>query len=264
MSRWGPMLAVLGGGLLLAGLVVLGRAARDRLRQEERYTLAFTAIACEPPPGSEREAFLGEVQYLAHLPARLNLLDEELPGRLFLAFARHPWVAKVQQVQVQLPDRLEVRLTYRVPVLAVETDQGVRVVDGGAVALPASAPAEGLPVLAGPVLPPRGAAGAAWDDRTVEAAAAVAERLRPHQERLQLTRFEGRPGGLVLRGKDRVVEWGKGPGAEGQDEAPVGRKVAALLGYAEKYGGLDQPGPSLLDVRPKSGLIRAPLSGSEK
>src|SRR5205085_1645284 len=83
------------------------------------------AAARERGPRTEEPgAFLGEVQYLGGLPERLALLDDDLPGRLAEAFARHPWVEKVERVEVVPPGRVRARLTYRTPVLAVWLIEG--------------------------------------------------------------------------------------------------------------------------------------------
>ena len=56
--------------LAVLGLIALGRAAREGLRQHERYTVNFADIDCPNPPGMTRDEFLAEVQYLARLPDR--------------------------------------------------------------------------------------------------------------------------------------------------------------------------------------------------
>ena len=43
---------------LLLVLIALGRAARDRLRGEDRYLIALADIDCPSPPGLERGEFL--------------------------------------------------------------------------------------------------------------------------------------------------------------------------------------------------------------
>jgi hypothetical protein len=167
------LVPVVGAGLLLAGLIVLGKAARDRLRQHDSYTISFNDIDCPAPPGLRRDEFLPEVQYLARLPTRLPALDDDTPARLSAAFARHPWVEKVEEVRIVPPDQARVRLTFRTPALAVPQPSGVRVVDASGILLPAGAPSEGLPVLRDAVAPPAGLAGEPWGDPTVTAAAAA-------------------------------------------------------------------------------------------
>src|SRR5262249_37699447 len=103
--RWAfkSVVLLLGVGLLLFGLVALGKWAWDQIRSWDRYTVAFTDIACPSPPGQPRADFLDEVQYLAGLPDRLRLLDEDLAPRLAAAFALHPWVERVTGVEVLPP-----------------------------------------------------------------------------------------------------------------------------------------------------------------
>jgi len=168
-----PLVAV---AVVLLGLIALGKAARDQLRQHERYTITFGDIDCPAPPGVGRDDFLCEVQYLAQLPDRLPALDEGTPARLAAAFARHPWVEKVEEVRIIPPDRARVRLMFRTPALAVPQPGGTRVVDGHGILLPSSAPAEGLPVFRGSAAPPAGVAGEPWGDPAVSAAAAAAGR----------------------------------------------------------------------------------------
>ncbi len=177
-----PLVTVLlGAGLVLFALVALGRFARDRLSESERYTIRFDEIEClPPPPGQDRAAFLGEVQYLAELPEQIRLLDDDLVRRLAGAFLRHPWVERVERVS-RGPRQVRVWLTYRAPVLAVPADGQLRAVDGHGILLPPGADVTGLPVFKGKARPPAGAAGALWGDAAVEAAArAAAARRAPH------------------------------------------------------------------------------------
>src|SRR6266511_1521038 len=148
------LVPLLGAVVVLGALIVLGQWARDGLRQQDRYCVAFADVECAPPPGMERAAFLDEVQYLGSLPEHLRLLDEDLAGRLIEAFARHPWVRKVERVEVAPPGQVRVHLAYRTPVLAVPLAGQVRAVDADGILLPASAPTEGLPVFPGTAAPP--------------------------------------------------------------------------------------------------------------
>ena len=116
----------------------------------DRYSLALADIDCPTPPGLERSEFIGEVQYLSHLPAHLHTLDDDLPAGLSAAFALHPWVEKVDEAVV-VPGRVRLRLTFRTPTLVVPQPDGPRVVDGHGVLLPSSASATGLLVLRGKV-----------------------------------------------------------------------------------------------------------------
>jgi hypothetical protein len=163
---------VVGAALLIVGLIALGRAARDQLRQHENSTLAVRDIDCPSPPGLQRPEFLAEVQYVGNLPDRLPVLDDDTPARLSAAFARHPWVEKVEEVRVVKPAGASARLVFRTPALIVPQPAGPRVVDGHGILLPAGAPSEGLPVFRGTAPPPAGLAGEPWGDPDVTAAAA--------------------------------------------------------------------------------------------
>jgi hypothetical protein len=101
--------------LFLLGVAALGRAARQQLRGHERYTVAFAAIDCEPPPGQDRADFLDEVQYLGGLPDQLSLLEPGLGPRLAVAFALHPRVESVERVTLAPGGRVHVRLRHRPP-----------------------------------------------------------------------------------------------------------------------------------------------------
>jgi hypothetical protein len=246
-----PLLAL----LALLGIIVAGRSARDWLRQQDRYTFAIADIECAPPPGQDRAAFLGEVQYVASLPERLPLLDDDLSQRLKTAFARHPWVEKVRDVTITPPSRVRVQLVHRTPVLAVQVHgsaKDVRAVDRDGILLPTTAPLVGLFQLHGNIPAPAGAAGTAWGQATVEAAARTADVLRPHQQQLRLEVIEITDGNIILSTPPQVrVLWGHAPGAEAIDEVPAAQKLERLLSYCQEHGQLSNPPFSEHDVRPK-------------
>jgi hypothetical protein len=102
-------------GLSLLGVLIAGKLTRDAARNWDRYTVAFAAIECTPPPGQERLDFLTEVQYLAGMPNHLSVLDEGLASRIADAFARHPCVEKVEKVIVRPTRQVSVRLQFRIP-----------------------------------------------------------------------------------------------------------------------------------------------------
>jgi hypothetical protein len=173
MPRWllKPLSVALVVALFLGGLMALGKIAWQQVREQERYTVALADIDCTPPPGQGRADFLDEVQYLGGLPSRFSLLEDGLSERLARAFARHPRVEEVEQVVLQAPRQVHVRLRYRVPVLAVRWEGRLWAVDGEGVWLPKETPTQGLPVFAKPAAPPQGSAGSRWGDPAVEAAA---------------------------------------------------------------------------------------------
>jgi hypothetical protein len=152
----------------LGGLVFLGKWGLEQIRGQDRYILPFADVDCAPPQGMERGEFLGEVQYFARLPEKLDLLDGELCQKLAAAFAMHPWVEKVDGVLLVPPRHVQVRLVMRVPVLAIPTRDGLIAVDRHGVRLPKSAATEGLPVFEEEARPPQGPAGTKWGDPKVE------------------------------------------------------------------------------------------------
>jgi hypothetical protein len=104
-----------GAGLLLLGVVVAGKLTRDAVCNWDRYNIAFAAIDCTSPPGQDRLDFLAEVQYLAGMPNRLSVLDAGLASRIADAFARHPFVEKVEKVSILPTRQVKVRLHFRIP-----------------------------------------------------------------------------------------------------------------------------------------------------
>lgn len=178
MRNWllSLMPVVLGVGLLLLAVVAIGRATRGQISHQDRYALDFLDIACAAPPGEERADFLSEVQYLANLPTRLHLLDNDLSPRLAAAFARHPWVEKVERVELKAPRQVHVCLTFRKPVLQVTQDRQTRAVDRHGILLPKTALTVGLPLYRGIVRAPAGPAGTRWGDVAIEEAAMAAGR----------------------------------------------------------------------------------------
>jgi hypothetical protein len=156
--------------VFLGGLILLGQWALENIRQRERYTIALADIDCDPPPGMTRAAFLDEVQYLADLPGKLNLLDDDLGRRLAIGFSRHPWVQKVEEVEMLPTRQVKIHLVIRRPVLAVKLGKELRAVDGWGVLLPTNADTAGLPVYQGKPRP-HGPDGSRWGDAALEAQA---------------------------------------------------------------------------------------------
>ena len=253
LSGWSLRLLLLVGGplLFLAGLVYAGRWTLEQIRGQDRFAFAFADIECTPPEGQDRNGFLAEVRYLTDSPERWQLLDDQLTPRLADVFARHPWVEKVERVEVVPPRQVRVRLAYRVPVLAVKQSDQIRVVDARGILLPASARTEGLPVLRGSFAMPGGPAGTLWGDPVVEGAARTAQLLRPKQDLLHLTTVENGSKGLIWRtpAGSRVL-WGQPLGTEPTGEAAARAKLQTLITYCAKHGDLDKPeGRQELDVR---------------
>ncbi len=238
----------LGAGLL-GGVLWLGQYFTARLRDAGEHTIAFTDIECDSPPGMTRVEFLGEAQYLANLPDRLNALAPETRQQMFDALALHPWVARVRLLEFPSPGVVRADLEFRRPALLVPPN---RVVDGEGVLLQANASARGLPRLRGKVRAPVSRAGQLWDDPNVVAATRVAALLRDagfHPETPGEIGFVS--GAIVLElGKTRIL-WGSAPGQESPGEARAAVKVQRLAAA----GMLDA---TQWDVRPEGGMSRAP------
>ncbi len=179
-SRSRPVVAVLltlgvAAGVLF-GLSWLGDEARRHIGPRDRYAGKFADIRCDPPPNTTRETFLAEVRYASNAGPTFQALDPDLTAKLSGAFLMHPWVAGVDAVTIDGPDAVSVKLTYRVPVLAV----GTRAVDAKGILLPVSAPTAGLPqILNVSPLAPEATAGKPWPDPVVVRAAPVAAEYKP-------------------------------------------------------------------------------------
>ena len=177
-------LATLGAaGALLFGLSLVGDQARRNIGARERYAVKFSDVRCESPPGLTRETFLTEVRYASNASPTIQTLDPELHAKLSAAFGAHPWVANVDAVSVEPPDVVNVKLTFRKPVLAIPVNGTPRAVDAKGVLLPTSASTADLPELLTPVPPPAPPAGRPWPDARVqgliERAASVAAEYKP-------------------------------------------------------------------------------------
>jgi hypothetical protein len=237
-------------GLTFGGLLWLGAFAREQIRGRERYQVVLIEIECVPPPGLKREEFLEEVAYHARLPERFSILEEGLTDKLTAAFAKHPWVAKVERVELTPPRRVGVVLTYRRPVLAVlPPDHAVRAVDEQGVVLPKTAATADLLMLCRSPAP-TGPAGQPWGDPTVAAAARAAILLQPRMQRLLLTALTWTPDGLVLWALDAKILWGR----DGEPAAAV--KAQRLLDALQTCEPLSSWGPWMheFDLRPSGGI----------
>ena len=236
----------LGAGLL-GGVLWLGRQLGSDLRESGEHTVAFADIECDVPPGMTRAEFLGDAQYLASLPDRLNALAPETRQRMFDALALHPWVARVRRLEFPSAGKTRADLEFRRPALVVPPD---RVVDGEGVLLPIGTSVSGLPRLRGKVRVPT-RAGQVWDDPAVVAASRVAGLLRDELKRRETPgEIEILATAIVLDlGKTRIV-WGSAPAQEKPGEVIASIKVQRLA----EAGKLDA---MQWDLRPEEGMKRA-------
>jgi hypothetical protein len=197
----GTAARVLARSLLAVGLVGavvglirwVGDQAGEAVADRPRYQVSVADLRCPVPPGVDPAAFLTEVRFLGQLPATVSAVAADTPQALTTAFARHPWVERVDGVAVG-PDRtISVGLTFRTPTLTVrvraELDE--RVVDRGGVLLPPGTATAGLPVLTPSEQPPGIRPGERWPGEVVPRAAELADQHRGRR----LVRVERLPGG---------------------------------------------------------------------
>lgn len=178
---WSLLLVSAVTGLTIWGIVKLGEWTSQSLEKDKRFGVRFEDIQCTPPPGMQRLQFLGEVRYLSEMPISFSLLDEEAPKQLAKAFAKHPWVEKVEHVEVLPAKTFSVQLRFRQPVLAVPLNKELRAVDSQGVLLPSNAVTKGLPVYSGKVTPPQNPAGHVWQDNGLLKAAQLAAEKQKEQ-----------------------------------------------------------------------------------
>ncbi len=206
-------IAAVGAAALLGGLIYAGRLMRDSLRGDDRYQFPLQQIECPSPPSMDREQFLSEVRYYSELPETVSLLDENLRQRLTEAFRRHAWVERVDGVEISSSRRIQVKLTFRQPVLVVAyLDQELveRVIDRSGNLLPRTHDIATLPHLAGRIDAPTNGIGRPWGNARVESAARVAGLLHECQSQLQLTEVNWKGGEIWLkRSNGQEIAWGK-------------------------------------------------------
>src|SRR5205823_3327632 len=110
--------AVLGCGLLVAGMAWLVPVVREMIQGGERHQAAFADIECNPPSPLTRGEFLDDVQFYSELPDRFSVLEPGLESKLQAGFARHPWVLSAVAT-LRPPHGVTLTVVYREPALAV-------------------------------------------------------------------------------------------------------------------------------------------------
>jgi hypothetical protein len=274
------ILAVL-AGLFGGGVSVAWWFLGDRVRAEHRIGPEQVEITAQPPwiPQSDVRA---EVFRNPTLDGPLSLSDDDLAERIAIAFARHPWVAKVERVAKRYGG-VKVDLVYRKPVCMVQVPGGLQPVDAEGVLLPSVdfTPSEAarypllLYVDQGPSVSP----GRRWGDTRVVGGAEIAAALADVWGPMRLRHIEpwaaypttALPAGvdamaaptqpanraiepfftLVTHNKTRIA-WGHAPSANALGEPSAADKVTWLKRYFTTHDdSLDGPEgkPQELDVR---------------
>jgi hypothetical protein len=246
------LITLLGLAVLLLVILWVGQWTRGRIANLDRYTVALAEVECPPPPDQSLPAFLADVQYLGKLPERLHLLDEDLRPRLASAFAQHPEVEKVQEVEILPPRQIRIRLIYRTPVMIVTLTESKSgeffVVDGQGVLLRRSIELGDLPTYATARMS-AGPAGSPCSDPNVIAAARTAAFLKSYQAQLSVKKIEGDADNLILKGAwAPSVIWGHAPGEESSGEPAAKEKVRLLMKLVESKG-IGANSDNTLDLR---------------
>jgi hypothetical protein len=240
------------------------------LSSRPEYQVDWSSVAVTPTPRGVPSRVVEDIRIRAQLPEKLSLLQPGLAKQLAQAFADHPWIEKVNRVEVKRQRRIEVDLTYRRAALVVETSRGFYPVDAHSVLLPPTdfAPEDvnKLPVCRNVKTLPQGDAGEQWGDVVVDCAARIADSIAPggdidkNWKRLGLAAIlapvpktseplpEDLSFDIVTRGGS-LIRWGRAPGADTL-EPSVEQKLARLGQVVQNQGSLDAPGgPFKIDIR---------------
>jgi hypothetical protein len=240
------------------------------LSGQPEYRIGWDRLDVTPPPPGVPENVIESIKSAADLPNEFSLLERGLAERLSRAFATHPWVENVVRVEILRQRRIEITLTYRRPVMLVETSRGYYPVDSKSVLLPpddfTAEAVEQFPIVRKVKSVPQGLPGEWWGDEVVLCAAKLADALAPsgdmqrHWKRLGLAAIvapapknagpqpEDLSFELVTSG-GTVVVWGRAPGVECA-EPDTDEKLARLEQVLKTRGSLDGPGgPYRIDIR---------------
>ncbi|QDT14011.1 cell division protein FtsQ/DivIB [Alienimonas californiensis] len=281
--------------LLMLGLIPLCAAAvpwairqLPDLSAREEYRLTADRVRLEPPPPLAVPPNV-VAQVLGEEPA--SILEDGLAERLADGFAKHPWVAGVERVEVLSPAAAVVRLRYRSPAAAVAAGDGLYPIDATGVLLPPAdftrPAADALPRIGGIESTP-GPAGTLWPDPAVAGAAAICAALAQDWERLDLAgvrpldasgarfweRVRGTPDAsedeasepagdprfeLVTRAGSRIL-WGRPPGTTHPGELATDTKRLRLTrDLAGVLAGERSRGPEWADLTAWDGVYHLPL-----
>jgi len=213
-----------------------------------------------------------------------SLLDATLAADLAVAFAKNPWIEKVDRVEKTRQGRVVIQVTYRTPVAMVQTIRGLYPIDAQGVLLPPQdfslAESNQLPLIRQVKSLPNGNAGQPWGDPIVVAGAKLCAALTPqgtldspwnsyeleaviapvsHQgSRLPSDAPASHPAPLVfgLVTKDgRHIIWGQAPGDDSLEPT-----VAQKLGRLQKWTSTDLPEDGKgVDLRPFDSMPRISL-----
>jgi hypothetical protein len=254
-------------GMLAFGGQAAWKLAAPLIVNRERYLLRAESIEITPPPEWIAADVRGQVVHNAGLDGRLSVLDPGFFQAISNAFALHPWVKSVDQIEKLPGPGVRVALAYRQPVAVIDVPDGsggqLLPVDDRGVHLPAGdvplIRRQRLPRLTNIVgMPPE---GQTWDDARVPGGVQIAMGLAPVWEAWHLdeiapsTRLKVQEGRqfftytIVTRG-GTIINWGAAPLADAPGEDEFSVKLARLKQCIQKHGPLNTPeAPGTIDVR---------------
>lgn len=124
------------GAQALTGLLLLGFGAsvwtslRTDICDQEIYRVKESDLRVWNPPIWVSDRFVSEALELRAPEARteeLNSLDPNLVDNLLIAFESHPWVEKVESIEIRFPARVDVKLQYKEPVAVIDPTPSVAI-----------------------------------------------------------------------------------------------------------------------------------------
>ncbi len=124
------------GAQTLTGLLLLGFGAsvwtslRTDICDQEIYKVKESDFCVWNPPIWVSDRFVAEALELRAPEARteeLNSLDPNLVDNLLIAFESHPWVEKVESIEIRFPARVDVRLKYKAPIAVIDPTPSVAI-----------------------------------------------------------------------------------------------------------------------------------------
>ena len=107
------MLGIAAAGLIVAGIIAVGNAARDSLGQHDRYLLPFHDIECAAPPGHDRSSFSTRCSITANCRIRSMFSIRHCPIACVRRSIGMAASSASTKVLVLPPRRVQVELLFR-------------------------------------------------------------------------------------------------------------------------------------------------------
>jgi hypothetical protein len=262
--------------LVLAAVIVAGvagerlyRGVQQQLANLPEYRLTAEAIHVSPQPPWIRTDVKAEVLESSDALVDISVLGDadKIHHRLVDAFEMHPWVERVERIELLAPAAVDVQLKYRRPavVVAVKRDNLVELllVDAHAVRLPDSDLTEAeklyLPRISdadAQVL-----VGEPCTDPRIIGAVRLAEALAPVWETYHFIDIAPSPHPQVRHSQRYYIydirtnygtriHWGAAPEMGPTEEHTVEQKLARLAEYVAQHGPLNSTfTPQAIDIR---------------